>query len=604
MRLPPIASRVQDSNTGIVPRRLWVLGVFVCLILAVAGIAVWGFYRFDTQLTSPPREVGALRFGQYILFTLSTFVLRFPLEGGVALPWQLEVARVVAPTVLGLGGVLAFVRDTSWRLRHIALLWQRKHVIIMGVDDNTIRLAERLIASGRRVVLVDDAQHLNYMPAIRALRLPIVAGPPEDPLTWRAARLRHATHCIIRQQSDAASLSIATRLLLAPGHDAVQLVAIIDDVALDEQLALDSAFLRAIAPQRLRFVQPEQIAARLLLQHHPLDAQWRGSMGIRPQDATRAHLVVLGESDLAVAILMHAARIGHFANGTRLAITLLGSRAARLHARVLAIAPAFASTCDIEVVSSPENDHASWSAVWDRCGQAPTLLTISVCGEHDEENLRHLWASQLPPKSANVQHMRALVQTHADPERLVQCLPPGVVLACVPALAMTAEHVLTDVLDAPAKRIHERYLASIGTPDPARPAHQPWHALSAAWRNSNRIQADHTEVKLRALGKRIVPNIGAAQGIAMPSLEVSPRELEALARCEHQRWIAERVLTGWRHDPVRDDARKLHPSIAAWETLTDKLKDLDRDTIRGLADTLQTMGVGAADCELNQHDAR
>jgi hypothetical protein len=48
------------------------------------------------------------------------------------------------------------------------------------------------------------------------------------------------------------------------------------------------------------------------------------------------------------------------------------------------------------------------------------------------------------------------------------------------------------------------------------------------------------------------------------------------AREEHGRWMAEKIAGGWTYGPVRDDARRLHPSIVPFEQLSpgEQLKDI------------------------------
>lgn len=50
------------------------------------------------------------------------------------------------------------------------------------------------------------------------------------------------------------------------------------------------------------------------------------------------------------------------------------------------------------------------------------------------------------------------------------------------------------------------------------------------------------------------------------------------ARDEHQRWYNERWEQGWRYGPVRDNERKLHPSMRDFDELPlgERLKDLAR----------------------------
>ena len=59
-------------------------------------------------------------------------------------------------------------------------------------------------------------------------------------------------------------------------------------------------------------------------------------------------------------------------------------------------------------------------------------------------------------------------------------------------------------------------------------------------------------------------------------------QLEALAWLEHERWNTQRRMDGWRWTdrPSRDQARRLHPSLVAYEALTDEVKEYDRVMVR------------------------
>jgi hypothetical protein len=52
-----------------------------------------------------------------------------------------------------------------------------------------------------------------------------------------------------------------------------------------------------------------------------------------------------------------------------------------------------------------------------------------------------------------------------------------------------------------------------------------------------------------------------------------------MAEAEHRRWMAERILSGWRYGNPRDDAKKLHPSISPYAELSEPEKQKDRDTV-------------------------
>ena len=55
--------------------------------------------------------------------------------------------------------------------------------------------------------------------------------------------------------------------------------------------------------------------------------------------------------------------------------------------------------------------------------------------------------------------------------------------------------------------------------------------------------------------------------------------IEALAIAEHRRWMAEKIVAGWRHAALRDDSRRLHPSIRPYDDLSEPEKQKDRNTV-------------------------
>jgi hypothetical protein len=91
-------------------------------------------------------------------------------------------------------------------------------------------------------------------------------------------------------------------------------------------------------------------------------------------------------------------------------------------------------------------------------------------------------------------------------------------------------------------------------------------------------------VKLAAVGFRMEP--GAGRSDAM-----TDDEIETLARVEHRRWAAERLLAGWRHGAARDDRARLHPDLVPYEELDEATREKDRDMVRALPEVLALAGM-------------
>lgn len=54
--------------------------------------------------------------------------------------------------------------------------------------------------------------------------------------------------------------------------------------------------------------------------------------------------------------------------------------------------------------------------------------------------------------------------------------------------------------------------------------------------------------------------------------------IEEMAKNVHEVWAENRINDGWTYGPVRDDEKKQHPCLVAYEDLPDSEKEYDRAT--------------------------
>ena len=55
--------------------------------------------------------------------------------------------------------------------------------------------------------------------------------------------------------------------------------------------------------------------------------------------------------------------------------------------------------------------------------------------------------------------------------------------------------------------------------------------------------------------------------------------LERLARNNHDHWAQKRFSEGWRHGFMRNDGKKEHPDLVAYDDLPESEKDYDRKSV-------------------------
>ena len=127
----------------------------------------------------------------------------------------------------------------------------------------------------------------------------------------------------------------------------------------------------------------------------------------------------------------------------------------------------------------------------------------------------------------------------------------------------------------------------IGQTPRTNPSMASWDELPEGLKESNRRQADHIGIKLKAIGC----GIASLTDWDAKLFEFKPEEVERMAGMEHERWNEERRLEGWTYAPEPKDLnRKTTPYLVPWNELSEDIKEYDRNTIRGLPAFLARAG--------------
>lgn len=152
---------------------------------------------------------------------------------------------------------------------------------------------------------------------------------------------------------------------------------------------------------------------------------------------------------------------------------------------------------------------------------------------------------------------------------------------------MFSQLVMRDVLLGSAREklamaIHERFLNENKGKRPKHdPSMAPWEGLREDLKESNRQQADHIPVKLKAINCDFAPVMGRKPIL----IRFTDKEIDIMSRMEHDRWMAERFMQGWSLGP-RDVAKRTSPHLVKWEELSGNIKEYDRQAIRQIPQLL------------------
>ncbi|MFI4980242.1 MAG: RyR domain-containing protein, partial [Nevskiales bacterium] len=508
----------------------------------------------------------------------------------LTLPLQLNIARFLLPAVAlfeSYSLVLGAIRSPA-RLAMLGL--RRGHIVVVpGRGPTGFALMHEVRTSGLRAVAVAPDLRVDDRMRIEEYRLAGLVVLPADPFleaTWHQARADRADLVVVSHGSDVENLNIvvtvADALRRRRSGGGPMLVTALDNELLAEQVdvALDKA-ARSSGLRYRRLSVPDE-AARMIFLDPPLPT--------RKRDRTEpSHIIVLGLGAGARAVLRHALTLGQDAASAGPRISVLAAD------KELAAEPLLQPDTIPGFVAELRGISCDWSfglpqsALDTLLREAPAPVLACVCLADDAAVAagialaRQATLQGWPDFAIAVHQQRedrflnllARENTGAGHARLRPfggLLPPG-----------TLQRLRDERHDRLPRAVHAHYLETLRRLNTTDGTPVRWDDLSENARHANRAAADHIAVKLAAIGCRIVA--GDASSFAF-----TEAELDALARIEHRRWCAERLLRGWRLGE-RDNDKRLHPDLVPFEALTEEAQEKDRGAVSALSEVLALAGL-------------
>ncbi len=543
--------------------------LIVTAFVVVLVIAVLGQVRADPSTF--PSEILAHLYRAAQLFGLEgdwTFEL-------TPMPWEIEVARVLAPLVTLASLILVLARGAWVTLSNQRARFYRDHVVLVGLDELGWHFARACAAGGLDVVAIesdDDNPHIEH---VRRMNIPVLVGDPLSDAVLRRSGVRRAADLVALLGSDAANVELTVRVkTLLDRHERLATASPLrihghmTDPSLAQalerypKLFIDRDLVAA------SFFNVDQLAARKLMLEHPTDV-YADAMG-----RASIHIVIVGATSMAREVMLQLANTAHFANGRRPKATLCAVGAAAELANIIAYHPGLTHALEVVSLELPGALQALETIASD-----PKIAGVSqyvVCGRDDAESLaqslilRHGIQLQRDVNAPIMLHMRTsdgltrmLESVEPDPETPDGLYPFGTLDEI-----LNEEMIINARQDDLARALHENYLEQARAKpgfDPHAPSKSPWRVLPESYRRDNRNEADHLEVKLRAV--RCVETRDAAQ------TEFDASEIERLAHMEKARFIASRYVSGWQHGLVRSDFGKV-ADLRPWDEISDRSYDL------------------------------
>ncbi len=518
-------------------------------------------------------------------------------SGGVPgpIPLALEIARLLIPVLAAATAIQALADIFQEQLQGLRLGWQRHQVIICGLSRKGYLLARRFLENQDVVVVIERDEENDYLAEVRRAGAIVLLGDATDTHLLERAGIQHA-RALIAVCDDSANAMIALqarRLAVARLHHSLTCVVHLADPRLCELLAIRELDATHRERFRLEYFNVYAQGARLLLLTHP---------AFTPVDLHQTcapKILIVGVGQMGESLIVQLAqdwRSQRPAPDQKARLILLDREAEMIKDVLLVRYPSLAQTFELTAlqldVRSAEFQQANF--LFDSQGGCD-VQRVYVCLDDDSLGLQAGLALQVrmgeSPAPVVVRvieqtGLAALLTTPSHPKSAYSQLYAFSLLdrTCQPV------EVLGGRVERLARAIHERYyrLQSAGK-DPAQliaPA-VPWERLPEHFRESNRRQADHIGEKLTEINCWIVPFTDWER----PLLELSPQEVDFLARQEHERWRKEKLHEGWSFaPPPKNESRKTNPDLVDWEDLPPLEIQKNRDFVNAWPALLAQIG--------------
>ncbi len=557
----------------------WRLGALEALYRTISAVSMWDEY-FNV------RDADVLR-----------DVVRF--------------AAIMTPVV---GLMFAFSGQLGSALARIFNLGATRHIVIAGDNPAALSLAQDCRKAHDAVILI--AEDISEETALDLRRKGVIVfeGEATHVETLRSARAHFASHVVAFEPDDTANLQIeaAVRRLLGGARRRPPIgvhVATHSPLLLKEAREMRSSQMRRDGKDHFNSIDPkpfslEELAARGLLQKQ---AQALLSVAAA-QNLERVHLVMFGFDEAAEAVAGYLLKTMWSARFQAPRITVLTPDPERAENRFRArhreafahpelwladvVFRSFdwdAASISHELLDQVEAERGKPAGAVVSTGSDPGNIHLGLALKR-ACNHRQRWPIPI--------FMKEVSQSEFSKEYAHGDDTPDVFDAYLLAFGgqeetATRRNIIEGALDRGAAIAHMRYSAELAKKDAMslrelQAAMRDWDDVLETYRAANRAVSDSALVKLWDAGWR--PADKKERGETAPTI---PAEMqEPMARREHDRWMAERLMSGWRptgSGEARDNELMSHDKLVGWDALSTDDRNNDVVQVRAAIDIARMM---------------
>ena len=503
----------------------------------------------------------------------------------------LEIARFLAPLVVGYAAVNVVLDLYRDQVRWFRIRGLRDHVVIAGLGQSGVMMASSFDREGWRVIAVERDASNTAIQSARERGIWAVQGDATDPHVLRRAGAARAAVLVVMCGDDGTDIDVATvarRVCRERTRGILTTVVDLDDLELWQIMKAQALVEREHSAFRLELFNARGLAAEMLIDERP---------PFRAEQKGDAHVLMVGMEgvgmSLAVEILKRWQAIRPSC-GQRLRLTIADRAPETVEATLRAGYPEIAAIAGVDlrtwcvdvesagrITHVPEGVSAIYVCL---AGETRALTTALSLRQHPD-----VWDEAPIVLAVSDENAGVGAAIRRSGRALDHVAAFG-----VHSRTLTPDALLHTATEVIARLGHEHYCQeqfARGHTEASDPSLVPWERLTPDLRESNRLWADGLAAHLSYLRLAVTP--APLMSPDEPVLEFADDEVECLAPLEHQRWVYAMKRIGYRHGVTRTS--RTHPMIdVPFDQLPEANKDKDRAHVRAIPSILAKAGFRIA----------
>ena len=577
----------QHATASIFSRReWWGIGISVLLTIGLGSVGYADYYASLDQRVS---------LSDVLYQSLGLFTFSFYAPSG-HIPWQLDVARWSAPLLISYTAFKTIMLMLRSRLLLRRVRGLQNHAVVCGLGEHGRSVAQVLVTKGIPTVVIEPDPFNAHLGWATNHGISVLTGNPRDMSNLIQANIMQAKYLLAFTENDAVNTEIIAQIyqLKLTNHSTPLLksIAHVQSHELAAVLYDDAIFSKDYANFSARALNMRQMAARWLLTHHGPDSELIADFAAIDE----IRILLLGSNEFVENLILRLAKLGHYGTACPINITLAGPQAVSQLEAFNNHWPVLSKIIRIKA-QDIELSFLNTQTTQQLINRFKPNM-IYVCATDTESTL--IWSKALERLKMDCPVIVCQFSDNVLAQRIETSFASLTQFKFVyPASAiLNFDNIFNATQDQLAIAIHKHYVASqiaAGDTIASNASLVDWDDLPETLKDANRNQADHLQIKCR-----VITGLQHCTAEHIEQTINDKKMLERLARMEHERWVAEKLLDGWQYTqgPKDIEARK-SPSLLAWEQLPESERQKDLDSVHNIPQLLRQIEL-----EANTHGHR